>query len=47
MLGNFVLVCKLSDEEQEILKEKWQSSLGPQYEVMVRLICILSCLADS
>ncbi|XP_016430603.1 multiple PDZ domain protein-like isoform X1 [Sinocyclocheilus rhinocerous] len=29
--------CKLSDEE-EILKEKWQSKLGPQYEVMVDLV---------
>ncbi|XP_058624335.1 multiple PDZ domain protein [Onychostoma macrolepis] len=27
--------CKLSDEEQEILMEKWQSNLGPQYEVVV------------
>ncbi|XP_016369450.1 multiple PDZ domain protein-like [Sinocyclocheilus rhinocerous] len=27
--------CKLSDEEEEILKEKWKSKLGPQYEVMV------------
>lgn len=46
-LWNFVSVCKLSDEEEKTLKEKWQSKLGPQYEVMVRLICILSCLADS
>ncbi|RXN25559.1 multiple PDZ domain -like protein [Labeo rohita] len=28
-------ICKLSDEEEEILKEKWQSKLGAQYEVMV------------
>ncbi|XP_073699113.1 multiple PDZ domain protein [Garra rufa] len=28
-------ICKLSDEEEEILKVKWQSKLGPQYEVMV------------
>ncbi|KAK7166395.1 hypothetical protein R3I93_006231 [Phoxinus phoxinus] len=27
--------CKLSDEEKKTLKEKWQSKLGPQYEVMV------------
>ncbi|XP_056121024.1 multiple PDZ domain protein [Rhinichthys klamathensis goyatoka] len=27
--------CKLSDEEEKTLKEKWQSKLGPQYEVMV------------
>ncbi|XP_052400914.1 multiple PDZ domain protein-like [Carassius gibelio] len=27
--------CKLSDKEEEILKQKWQSKLGPQYEVMV------------
>ncbi|XP_026127721.1 multiple PDZ domain protein-like [Carassius auratus] len=27
-------VCKLPDEE-DILKKKWQSKLGPQYEVMV------------
>ncbi|XP_042570856.1 multiple PDZ domain protein isoform X2 [Cyprinus carpio] len=32
--NNIVSFCKLSDEE-EILKEKWQSKLGPQYEVMV------------
>lgn len=46
-LWNVVSVCKLSDEEEKTLKEKWQSKLGPQNEVMVRLICILSCLADS
>ncbi|XP_048053628.1 multiple PDZ domain protein isoform X3 [Megalobrama amblycephala] len=27
--------CKLSDEEEKTLKEKWQSKLGPQNEVMV------------
>ncbi|ROI16075.1 Multiple PDZ domain protein, partial [Anabarilius grahami] len=28
--------CKLSDEEEKTLKEKWQSKLGPQNEVMVQ-----------
>ncbi|XP_051561657.1 multiple PDZ domain protein-like [Myxocyprinus asiaticus] len=27
--------ARLSDEEEETLKKKWQSRLGPQYEVMV------------
>ncbi|XP_067297805.1 multiple PDZ domain protein [Pseudorasbora parva] len=27
--------CKLSDEEEKTLKEKWQGKLGPRYEVMV------------
>ncbi|XP_068077317.2 multiple PDZ domain protein isoform X1 [Danio rerio] len=27
--------CKLSDDEEKSLKEKWQSKLGPQYEVLV------------
>ncbi|XP_043099362.1 multiple PDZ domain protein isoform X2 [Puntigrus tetrazona] len=35
---NQSLFCKLSDEEEEKLKEKWQSKLGPQYEVMVSLV---------
>ncbi|XP_052411425.1 multiple PDZ domain protein [Carassius gibelio] len=32
--NNIVSLCKLPDEE-DILKKKWQSKLGPQYEVMV------------